>query len=93
MDGILRTTSRFESENSFFANYLNKNLTLVEYWMQFDYALESHMHKQLFVDNDALPSIPKLKMHMDLKKQGKEVCTHILFYFFKYFGGSCGVHM
>lgn len=39
--GILRTTSRSESENSFFGNYLNKNLSLVEFWMRFDSAIEA----------------------------------------------------
>ncbi|KAK2415706.1 protein FAR1-RELATED SEQUENCE [Trifolium repens] len=83
MAGIMRTTSRSESENSFFGNYLNKNLTLVEFWMRFDSALEAQRHKELLADNDTLHSNPELKMHMDLEKHGREVYTHEIFYLFQ----------
>jgi hypothetical protein len=82
MAGIMRTTSRSESENSFFGNYLNKNLTLVEFWMRFDSALEAQRHKELLADNDTLHSNPELKMNMDLEKHGREVYTHENFYLF-----------
>lgn len=58
---ILRTTLRSESENSFFGNYLNKNLSLVEFWMRFDFAIEAQRHKELLADNDTLHSTPQLK--------------------------------
>jgi hypothetical protein len=64
MAGILRTTSRSESENSFFGNYLNKDLSLVEFWMRFDYAIEAQRHKELLAYNDTLHSIPQLKLYM-----------------------------
>lgn len=48
--GILRTTSRSESENSLFGNYLNKNLSLVEFWMRFNSAIESQRHTELLTD-------------------------------------------
>ncbi|KAK2383722.1 protein FAR1-RELATED SEQUENCE [Trifolium repens] len=83
MAGIMRTTSRSESENSFFGNYLNKNLTLVEFWMRFDSALEAQRHKELLADNDTLHSNPELKMNMDLEKHGREVYTHENFYLFQ----------
>jgi hypothetical protein len=67
MAGILRTTSRSESENSFFGNYLNKDLSLVEFWMRFDSAIEAQRHKELLADNDTLHSIPQLKLYIDLE--------------------------
>ncbi|GAU52020.1 hypothetical protein TSUD_418370, partial [Trifolium subterraneum] len=83
MAGIMRTTSRSESENSFFGNYLNRNLTLVEFWIRFDSALEAQRHKELLADNDTLHSNPELKMHMDLEKHGRDVYTHEIFYIFQ----------
>jgi hypothetical protein len=83
MARIMRTTSRSESENSFFGNYLNKNLTLVEFWMRFDSALEAQRHKELLADNNTLHSFPELKMHMDLEKHGRVVYNHEIFYIFQ----------
>jgi hypothetical protein len=83
MAGILRTTSRSESENSFFGNYLNKNLSLVEFWMRFNSAIEAQRHNELIADNDTLHSIPELKLHLDLEKHGREVYTHENFYIFQ----------
>jgi len=83
MAGILRTTSRSESENSFFGHFLNKKLNLVEFWMRFDSALEAQRHKELLADNATLHSIPALKMHVDLEKHGREIYTHEIFYIFQ----------
>ena len=83
MAGILRTTSRSESENSFFGHFLNKKLNLVEFWMRFDSALEGQRHKELLADNATLHSIPALKMHVDLEKHGREIYTHEIFYIFQ----------
>jgi hypothetical protein len=38
--GILRTTSRSESANSFFNRFIHRKLTFVEFWLRFDTALE-----------------------------------------------------
>lgn len=81
MAGILKTTSRLESENSFFGNYLNKNISLVELWMRFDSALKAQRHKELLADNDTLHSIPELKMHVDLEKHGRDIYTLVCFTF------------
>ncbi|XP_058753620.1 protein FAR1-RELATED SEQUENCE 5-like [Vicia villosa] len=83
MAGVLRTTSRSESENSFFGNYLNKNLSLVEFWMRFDSAIEAQRHKELLADNDTFHSIPEMKLHMDLERHGRDVYTHENFYIFQ----------
>jgi len=83
MAGVLRTTSRSESENSFFGNYLNANLTLVEFWMRFDSALGAQRHKELIAENNTLHSNSELKMHLNLEKHGREVYTHENFYIFQ----------
>ena len=38
--GMLRTTSRSESANSFFNRFIHRKLTFVEFWLRFDTALE-----------------------------------------------------
>ncbi|CAH9098786.1 unnamed protein product [Cuscuta europaea] len=45
MAGLLRTTSRSESENIFFNEFTNSNFSLVEFYMQFESALDSQRHK------------------------------------------------
>jgi len=38
--GMLRTTSRSKSANSFFNRFIHRKLTFVEFWLKFDTALE-----------------------------------------------------
>ena len=38
--GILRTTQRSESANSFFNRFIQRKLTFVEFWLRFDTALD-----------------------------------------------------
>ncbi|XP_074266669.1 protein FAR1-RELATED SEQUENCE 5-like [Silene latifolia] len=45
MSGLMRVTSRSESENSFFDRFLTPHLTLVEFWVCYESALEAQRHK------------------------------------------------
>ncbi|XP_074301580.1 protein FAR-RED IMPAIRED RESPONSE 1-like [Silene latifolia] len=45
LGGILRTTSRSESGNSFFGNFTNPHVTLVEFWMRFQTAMDAQRWK------------------------------------------------
>ncbi|XP_074298246.1 protein FAR1-RELATED SEQUENCE 5-like [Silene latifolia] len=45
MSGLMRVTSRSESENSFFDRFLTPHLTLVEFWVCYETALEAQRHK------------------------------------------------
>ncbi|XP_074277634.1 protein FAR-RED IMPAIRED RESPONSE 1-like [Silene latifolia] len=45
LGGSMRTTSRSESENSFFGNFTNPHLTLVEFWMRFQSAMDAQRWK------------------------------------------------
>ncbi|XP_074299663.1 protein FAR1-RELATED SEQUENCE 5-like [Silene latifolia] len=47
LGGLMRTTSRSESENSFFGNFMNPNLTLVEFLMRFESAMDAQRNKDL----------------------------------------------
>ncbi|RDX70991.1 hypothetical protein CR513_49704, partial [Mucuna pruriens] len=62
--GISRTTSIFERENSFFGNYLNKNL-------------KSQRHKELLTNNDTLNTMLKRELQKDIKKYRREVSYEV----------------
>lgn len=47
LSGLLRTTSRSESANSFFSRLIGWKLSLVEFWLRFDGALEEQRYKEL----------------------------------------------
>ncbi|XP_074300511.1 protein FAR1-RELATED SEQUENCE 5-like [Silene latifolia] len=52
MSGLMRVTSRSESENSFFDKFLTPHLTLVEFWVCYESALEAQRHKQSKLNSD-----------------------------------------
>ncbi|CAK8566648.1 unnamed protein product [Lathyrus sativus] len=81
--GILRTTSRLESENSFYGNFLNPNVSLVEFWMRFDSAIEAQRHKELLAGNNSIHSTPKLIMDRDIERHARDVYTRENFYIFQ----------
>ncbi|KAL9667302.1 hypothetical protein QQ045_001653 [Rhodiola kirilowii] len=53
LGGLLLTTSRSESENSFFGSNLNQRLTLVGFFMGFDVALETQRQIRSTCDHEA----------------------------------------
>jgi len=81
--GILRTTSRSESENSFYGNFLNPDVNLVEFWMRFDSAIEAQRHKELLADNSSIHSIPKLVLNRGIERHARDVYTRENFYIFQ----------
>ena len=80
---VLRTTSRSESENRFFSNFTNPHLSLVEFWMWFESAVELQRHGQLQLDNETSSSNPQLKTTKDLERHVSEIYTHTNFYKFQ----------
>ncbi|KAL6606177.1 hypothetical protein ACP70R_041830 [Stipagrostis hirtigluma subsp. patula] len=77
--GILRTTSRSESENNFFRHFIGFKYALVEFWLRFSTAMEEQRHHELEADNANLHSTPKLKTSWPIEKNGSEVFTHQVF--------------
>ncbi|XP_074297670.1 protein FAR1-RELATED SEQUENCE 5-like [Silene latifolia] len=59
LGGIMRTTTRSESENSFFGNFTNPHLTLVKFWMCFQSAMDAQRWKYSKVTADDKNSSPK----------------------------------
>uniref|UniRef100_A0A0E0F3Z3 MULE transposase domain-containing protein n=1 Tax=Oryza meridionalis TaxID=40149 RepID=A0A0E0F3Z3_9ORYZ len=77
--GILRTTSRSESANSFFNRFIHRKLTFVEFWLRFDTALECQRQEELKADNTSLHTNPKLMTPWDMEKQCSGIYTHEVF--------------
>ncbi|XP_074288709.1 protein FAR1-RELATED SEQUENCE 5-like [Silene latifolia] len=68
MAGIMRVTSRSESENSFFDRFLTPHATLVEFWMSFESAMDAQHHKQSKLDSENKHSTSPLKTPVQLEK-------------------------
>ncbi|KAL6849990.1 hypothetical protein ACP4OV_020617 [Aristida adscensionis] len=77
--GILRTTSRSESANSFFKCFIGFKQTLVEFWVRFDTAVEEQREKDLMDDNSSLHTDPILLTKWSIEKHGSEVLTYNIF--------------
>ncbi|XP_074299009.1 protein FAR1-RELATED SEQUENCE 5-like [Silene latifolia] len=72
----MRVTSRSESENSFFDRFLSSQVTLVEFWMCFESAIEAQRHKQSKLNNDNKHSQIPLKTKLNLEVHASEIYTH-----------------
>ncbi|XP_074298643.1 protein FAR1-RELATED SEQUENCE 5-like [Silene latifolia] len=79
MGFVMRTTQRSESENSFFKRFEHKSGMLVEFWMNFESAMDQQRHTQKRLDNDNKHSSPKTSTPLDLEKFGAKVYTHTAF--------------
>jgi hypothetical protein len=74
--GILRTTSRSESANSFFNYFIHHKLSFVEFWVRFETALEWQRQEELKADNKSIHSTPTLMTSWPMEKQGSMLYTH-----------------
>ncbi|PVH48490.1 hypothetical protein PAHAL_4G340600 [Panicum hallii] len=77
--GILRTTSRSESANSFFNRFIHRKLSFVEFWLRFDTALEYQRQEELKQDHKSLHTTPKLMTPWAMEKQCSMIYTHEIF--------------
>ncbi|XP_021749463.1 protein FAR1-RELATED SEQUENCE 5-like [Chenopodium quinoa] len=84
LGGIMRTTSRSESENNFFTMFTNPHLTLIEFYMRFECALNAQRHTQNKMDNDSKNKRPECKTPIPLEKDASELFTTTIFYEFQY---------
>jgi len=81
--GVLRTTSRSESSNSFFNRFIHRKLCFVEFWLRFDTALECQRHEELKADNISMHSTPVLRTPWAVEKQASILYTHKVFNIFQ----------
>jgi len=83
LGAVLTTTLRSESENHFFNNFTNPHLSLVEFWMRYESALELQWYGQLQSDNKTSSSVPLLKTTKDLERHVGKIYTFANFHKFQ----------
>jgi hypothetical protein len=81
--GLLRTTSRSESVNSFFNRFIHRKLSFVEFWLRFDTALECQRHEELKADHTSIHNTCLLSTPWIIEKQGSIFYTQAVFKYFQ----------
>ncbi|XP_019190783.1 PREDICTED: protein FAR1-RELATED SEQUENCE 5-like [Ipomoea nil] len=83
MAGLLRTTSRSESENNYFGKFTNHHCILVEFMAQYNSAIgeQRHKHARLIAENEG--SYPETKTPLSIEKNATTVYTINIFYEFQ----------
>ncbi|GJZ16636.1 FAR1-related sequence 5-like protein [Tanacetum coccineum] len=77
--GLMRTTSRSESENSFFSHFTNSGSTLMNFMNCFETAMEKQRHVQERMDHKTIDIVPKLKTLLNIERHASNVYTRSLF--------------
>ena len=80
---LLLTTSRLESENSMFSKLINKQSSLVEFWIRYDCPIEIQRENECAFDHANSFSMPQLRTKWELEKRARRLYTHRNFYIFQ----------
>ncbi|XP_031124283.1 protein FAR1-RELATED SEQUENCE 5-like [Ipomoea triloba] len=80
MAGLLRTTSRSEGENAVFSQFTTPLSSLVQFYMQFERALDSQRHNHAKLTSDSDGNIPEMKTPLPIEKHASTVYTLSIFY-------------
>ncbi|KAL9683148.1 hypothetical protein QQ045_014964 [Rhodiola kirilowii] len=79
MGALLRTTSRSESENSFFGRYIGRFMTLVEFFMGFNSAVDLQRQNRVHLDRESRCYVPTLNSNLNLEKHASEIFSFPVF--------------
>ncbi|GKC53309.1 FAR1 DNA binding domain, zinc finger, SWIM-type, MULE transposase domain containing protein, partial [Tanacetum coccineum] len=80
MYGLMRTTSRPESENQYFNRFTNPDLTLVEFIGHFESAMDIQRYTQKKNDHESRYNRPQFRTDLQLEKEAAELFTLNIFY-------------
>ncbi|XP_031102058.1 protein FAR1-RELATED SEQUENCE 5-like [Ipomoea triloba] len=80
MAGLVRTTSRSESQNNFFGSFSNGHSSLVEFLVHYDTAIGAQRHAQAKLNADYEACFPVLKTPLALERHAVAVYTISIFY-------------
>lgn len=83
MCGLMKTTSRSESENKFFTSTMNPFISLVEFYLRYESCLDMQRHNQLKYDNESEHKRPERKTPLEIEKHAMNVYTNTIFYLFQ----------
>ncbi|XP_019168184.1 PREDICTED: protein FAR1-RELATED SEQUENCE 5-like [Ipomoea nil] len=78
--GLMRTTSRLESENGLFGDCINTHGTLLEFFTQFKSAIEMQRHNQARLVAECETSYPPMKTPLQIEKHASSLYTNTIFY-------------
>nr|GEV66560.1 protein FAR1-related sequence 5-like [Tanacetum cinerariifolium] len=76
--GLMRTTSRSESENAFFRNFTNHGSTLVNFMMCFESTMERQCYRQEVLDFRTFVSAPKIHTKLTIEIHACKVYTRTI---------------
>ncbi|XP_071729038.1 uncharacterized protein [Rutidosis leptorrhynchoides] len=79
MFGLMRTTSRSESENAFFSNFTRSAANLLTFMDGFESAMLKQRSKQESLDAQTIKKNPKLLTQLKIEKHALKVYTHAIF--------------
>ncbi|XP_035830052.1 protein FAR1-RELATED SEQUENCE 5-like [Helianthus annuus] len=80
LSGLMRTTSRSESENHFFGQVCNSKATLVEFMTHYETAIEAQRHMHRKNDHESRYKRPQLKSNYQvLEGQAADIYTENIF--------------
>ncbi|KAI3813106.1 hypothetical protein L1987_17822 [Smallanthus sonchifolius] len=79
LSGLMRTTSRSESENHFFNQFCNPKSTLVEFFSHFETAIEAQRYEHRKNDHESRYTEPDMWSKFVLEKQAAQIYTRTIF--------------
>ncbi|WOH13726.1 hypothetical protein DCAR_0833237 [Daucus carota subsp. sativus] len=79
MAGLLRTTSRYESSNSFFQHFHERGDTLVEFYSSFESAMDKQRIRTVEDDKNSRKT-PRMETPLRIEKDAARVYTLALYY-------------
>ncbi|XP_076885847.1 protein FAR-RED IMPAIRED RESPONSE 1-like [Bidens hawaiensis] len=79
LSGLMRTTSRSESENHFFEKASNSQLTLVEFFNHFEFCMEIQIYNGRRCDHDSRYAYPQLETRSYLEREAVRIYTRAIF--------------
>lgn len=80
MFGLMRTTSRSESENNFFSQFHRKSDTLCEFYLRFESAMDKQRNEANRLTHEGSASIPAPVTTLFMEADAAELYTRPIFY-------------
>ncbi|XP_074362425.1 protein FAR1-RELATED SEQUENCE 5-like [Apium graveolens] len=80
MFGLLRTTSKSESENSFFGQFHKQGDMLCEFWLRFESAMDKQRNETVTLDHESKSSLPTTLSKWFIEDDAATLYTCTMFY-------------
>lgn len=80
MFGLMRTTSRSESENFFFGQFHRQGDTLCEFWLRFESAMHRQRNETERLDHESNSGKPNTLSRWFLEDDAADLFTRTIFY-------------